>query len=439
MWIRQSNYDKTSDHNKKIISDYLEERKLNGKRPNTISREKQFLSEFARRVNKDLQSVNKNDVINFFKKTNLKLSSQQPFKSTLRQFYKWLNQIEDNNNLPACVSWLKIMSRDKVKKELNIDNSAKLISNEEYQKMSNESYSIQSKALLQTLHLSGARVSELLSVNIDDVKITDDCVQIYVRESKTIPRWIPLSEYPDHLIKWLEEHPHKNHKDKPLWINQINDKRYYLKRMGAHNLRYRLKQIAKNAGLHRNITPHMFRHTRATIDFGNGLPAPLMRIKFGWSDTSNMLKEYDHNAYNNLLEWTVKNCVIKNPQYQPRIENEQKLVEKPDKNEVELLQREVYQMKQEMALMHKAFDSDFFQMRSQDNHSEITHTTQIETLDGEIQFVDLTIPAPNLSVNDMVLEYKTFSNNVAQIKKDLLTKGDYSSLQQYGEMVDKLL
>ena len=65
-------------------------------------------------------------------------------------------------------------------------------------------------------------------------------------------------------MNWLEEHPGRNDPNAPLWINQGRGigSAYIALRYDA--IRMQLKRIAKKAEVNKAITPHLFRHSRAT-------------------------------------------------------------------------------------------------------------------------------------------------------------------------------
>lgn len=121
------------------------------------------------------------------------------------------------------------------------------------------------QAVLEMLIATGARVSEVCSLDIESVDMDAHTVRIHGKGSKE--RIVYLGSV--HTIEALEGYltirlsPEERGnagegEEHALFLNSSH------KRLGEQGVRSIIKRRAKEAGVHSHITPHMFRHTFAT-------------------------------------------------------------------------------------------------------------------------------------------------------------------------------
>jgi len=120
-------------------------------------------------------------------------------------------------------------------------------------------------AMLQLLYASGMRVSELVSLNLDD--ITDDG---YVRcfgkghKERLIPIHQRAASAVEEYVREARPHLARSHEEKALFLNRRGEG---LTRQGFWQI---LKRYAKSAELDAEITPHTLRHSFATHMLSGG-------------------------------------------------------------------------------------------------------------------------------------------------------------------------
>ena len=120
-------------------------------------------------------------------------------------------------------------------------------------------------AMLQLLYASGMRVSELVSLNLDD--ITDDG---YVRcfgkghKERLIPIHQRAASAVEEYVKEARPRLARNDEQKALFLNRRGEG---LTRQGFWQI---LKRYAKSAELDAEITPHTLRHSFATHMLSGG-------------------------------------------------------------------------------------------------------------------------------------------------------------------------
>ena len=93
------------------------------------------------------------------------------------------------------------------------------------------------------------------------------------------------------MAKWLEMHPKRDDKEAPLWVNLSSN--YDKIGITYQGIRQNLRRIAEKAGVKKNITPHLFRHSRAT-HLATHLTEAEMNVYFGWVQGSDMPATYVH-------------------------------------------------------------------------------------------------------------------------------------------------
>ena len=121
------------------------------------------------------------------------------------------------------------------------------------------------EAMLELLYASGVRVSQLVSLNLDD--ITDDgYVRCFGKGHKE--RLIPIAPRAalsvEEYVKEARPHLARNNEEKALFLNRHGER---LTRQGFWQI---LKGYAKAAELDEEITPHTLRHSFATHMLSGG-------------------------------------------------------------------------------------------------------------------------------------------------------------------------
>ncbi len=120
--------------------------------------------------------------------------------------------------------------------------------------------------MLELLYASGMRVSELVSLNVDDVDTRGGFVRCFGKGHKE--RMIPVApRAASSVAEYIREvRPQLIHSDdqKALFLNLRGER---LTRQGFWQI---LKAYAKSAGLDVEITPHTLRHSFATHMLSGG-------------------------------------------------------------------------------------------------------------------------------------------------------------------------
>ena len=137
------------------------------------------------------------------------------------------------------------------------------------------------KAMLEFAYATGMRVTEMISLNLDDVRLDESYV---VCKGKNKSRNIPLGSMSLKALKeYIDEaRPYliKNEDEEALFVN-VNGTR--LTRQGFWKI---VKFYKEQAHINKEITPHILRHSFATHLLQNGADLKAIQTMLGHSDIS---------------------------------------------------------------------------------------------------------------------------------------------------------
>jgi len=140
---------------------------------------------------------------------------------------------------------------------------------------------IRDKAMLEFAYATGMRVTEIISLDIDDVNLEDGYVKCKTSDKE---RSIPLGSM---ALKALREYVEgarnvmiKDEENTALFVN-VNGRR--LTRQGFWKI---VKYYKEQAHISKEITPHVLRHSFATHLLQNGAELKAIQTMLGHSDIS---------------------------------------------------------------------------------------------------------------------------------------------------------
>lgn len=259
-------------HMKTKINDFLLHQ--TSLKESSLKTYKQKLLTFAHFVGSKAEFT-KHDILLFFKSKKfnmLKPSTQNLYKNILRQFLKFLKMEYE---------FIKLQRHDPelIKKE-------DLPTKQEITKLLENMHRAMDKCVVMVF-LEGLRLGEACNVKLADVVNRKTHMIIYVQISKSKKRAVPIISSVPFIINWLNQHPDKNNPDAYLFCHKHNGKIIPYSSRGLQKIISRNNNVSD-----KNIHPHLFRHTAATIDYGK-LTEKEMMLKYGWK-TRGMIDRYAH-------------------------------------------------------------------------------------------------------------------------------------------------
>ncbi len=142
--------------------------------------------------------------------------------------------------------------------------------------------SARDRAMLELLYATGLRVTELVSLEVEDVNMSGPYVRCMGKGSKE--RTIPIHEQAAAAVtEYLNDGRAllvKNRKESALFVNRRGER---LTRQGFWLI---LKQYAKEANIATSVTPHTLRHSFATHMLRGGAPLRNVQELLGHANIS---------------------------------------------------------------------------------------------------------------------------------------------------------
>lgn len=124
------------------------------------------------------------------------------------------------------------------------------------------------RAMLEVLYASGIRVSELVSLDVDDVDLEQGYLRCFGKGSKE--RLVPIHHGAVEALGGYIEH------GRPQLYSKRSDRALFLNRRGSRLTRQGfwiiLKRAAARAGITKSVSPHTLRHSFATHLLRGGAP-----------------------------------------------------------------------------------------------------------------------------------------------------------------------
>jgi len=187
--------------------------------------------------------------------------------ATLRSFYKWALRTDLTATNPMTLIRTPRQSK-RLPKAISIEQVERLLS----APSEGDVLGRRDRAMLETLYSTGIRVSELVSLDVDDIDLENGSMRVKGKGKKE--RLVPLGAHAvsavQQYIQLAEKDPHflatwtEGDDVKPLFLNK------HAKRLSSRSVRRKLDKYLRQIGLDSTISPHTLRHSFATHLLDNG-------------------------------------------------------------------------------------------------------------------------------------------------------------------------
>lgn len=138
-------------------------------------------------------------------------------------------------------------------------------------------YWLRDIAVIETLFASGARVYEISNIREDNIDLKTGLIKIMGKGGRERYIQIASKDILDVLKKYYIQNTTAIKKSGFFFVNNRGA------RFTEQSIRLMLKKYAKAAGIERNITPHMFRHSFATYLIEEGVDVSCVQKILGHS------------------------------------------------------------------------------------------------------------------------------------------------------------
>ena len=264
----------------KLFLEFLEnDKKLSD---NTLQSYRRDITQYEEYVEKNrinYAKVTEDDIKNYMKYLqgeNKKKSTMSRSLAAIRSFYQFLVRTRKAKKDPT-----KNIESPKVDKRV-----PSILTSQEVELLLEQPKDVdlkgtRDKAMLEFAYATGMRVTEIISLNIDDVNLDEGYV---VCKDRSKSRIIPLGSMSLKALKeYIEEartYLIKDDDEDALFVN-VNGTR--LTRQGFWKI---IKFYKEQAHITKDITPHVLRHSFATHLLQNGADLKSIQTMLGHSDIS---------------------------------------------------------------------------------------------------------------------------------------------------------
>ena len=237
-----------------------------------------FLSE-AKLAIAEATSANIIDFAGFLRNSGLSESSIARHVVAIRSLYAFLSKDQGIDNVAIDVNPPKIPKR--LPKALTISDIESMIASN-----GEDIAGVRNKALIETLYATGARVSEIVQLNVGDISRSEgDTVTVKVRGKGGKERLVPMGKFAQHALDQYLTRSRptmlKNAREEALFLNEKRGTR--LTRQSAWQI---VMKAAERAGIERDISPHALRHSFATHLLDGGADIRVVQELLGHSSVT---------------------------------------------------------------------------------------------------------------------------------------------------------
>ncbi len=223
----------------------------------TIDTYRNDLKRYCAYFNTSIKDISRDDVSKFIeslKKDNLDEKTINHIIGTVKNMHNYFsmhynipNKLENIERLKTKKTLPKVLTIEEVDKLLDLNYS--------------NAYECRNKAMLELMYSSGLRISELLSLTLNDVDLINNLVKVFGKGSKE--RIIPIGDYATSALEtYINEYRSSLLKKGRITdILFLNNHGLKMSRSGFFKI---IQKIAEDKGIKKEISPHTLRHSFAT-------------------------------------------------------------------------------------------------------------------------------------------------------------------------------
>ena len=262
-----------------FIDHLIAERGLSRNTVASYGRDLAKLLDYSAKNGKHLKALARDDISDLMtelRQGGLSARSSARLLSTLRQFYRFLLSEEEisedpTETVPAphiARTLPEVLSEKEVGSLLAAPDPSKPLG-------------LRDKAMLETLYATGLRISELVSLKLDDIR-ADMMPFVLVRGKRDKERIVPLGgEAYRYVKRYLDE-------SRGEILGKKRSPFLFITSRGGHISRKTFWVLvglyARKAGIRKNIYPHLLRHSFATHLLEHGADLRSVQTLLGHSD-----------------------------------------------------------------------------------------------------------------------------------------------------------
>lgn len=217
-----------------------------------------------------------NSYVLFLEKEGRKPATISRSIASMKAFYHYMEKEKDLKADPS-----ECLKAPKIEKKLPTILSTEEVTRLLEQPNGNTAKELRDKAMLELLYATGIRVSELISLKVEDVNLQMEYLSCSDSHRERI---IPFGNIAHRALEnYLENGRPKLIEDEAVEWLFTNCSGQAMSRQGFWKL---IKSYGKKAGIEAEITPHILRHSFAAHMISNGADLKSVQEMLGHSDIS---------------------------------------------------------------------------------------------------------------------------------------------------------
>jgi integrase/recombinase XerD len=252
---------------------FISAKRLEGLSSITLGNYLLELSMFADIVKKKAEDIATADVRMYLSQEGtLKMSTIRKKLSTLKSFFSWLVSEE----------YIKRDPTTKLKAPKDEYRLPKSLSIEELEMLREACETVRQRAFLEVLYATGCRLSEVHGLNKADINQHNMSTLVIGKGDKQREVYFSIRAM-YHLNKYLKQ------REDDCEALMITERKLY-RRLSKRGIQREIGIIAQKAGLQDKVSPHVLRHTFATLTLNNGAELVAIQELLGHSSPDTTLR-----------------------------------------------------------------------------------------------------------------------------------------------------
>ena len=242
---------------KNLLKNYLVSKKIAGLSENSLKLYNLYISDFISKTNKNISDMNNLDIkLYLFNYQNIHKISNRTLESRriiICSFFNWLfNNEYISKNIAGNIEPIKYEKKHrKSMSEMDLEKIRKYVTD------------VRDTAIIEMLYSTGCRVTELVNLNRSDIDFQSKEVKLFGKGAKH--RVSFLNARAEISIKnYLATRTDNN----PALFVSLRKPHERLSKFGIEKF---IREMNNNISLTTYVTPHIFRHTTATMALNRGM------------------------------------------------------------------------------------------------------------------------------------------------------------------------
>lgn len=242
---------------KNLLKNYLVSKKIAGLSENSLKLYNLYISDFISKTNKNISDMNNLDIkLYLFNYQNIHKISNRTLESRriiICSFFNWLfNNEYISKNIVGNIEPIKYEKKHrKSMSEMDLEKIRKYVTD------------VRDTAIIEMLYSTGCRITELVTLNRDDVDFQSKEVKLFGKGAK-------------HRVSFLNARAEISLKNY-LATRTDNNPALFVsskaphERLSKFGIEKFIREMNNNITLTTYVTPHIFRHTTATMALNRGM------------------------------------------------------------------------------------------------------------------------------------------------------------------------